>query len=127
MILFVDDEVRRMQPFAESLEFEGFTVRFASSITECRQFMAKPTEIDLIILDVMMPDEGLKGADDGLRTGIALLQEIRRCHPVLPIAVLTNSDSAEQDVPLDQYTVFMRKAEILPFELASIVKSLLGR
>ena len=60
MILFIDDERRVMDSYRDYLALkltpQGYEVLFLSDIDKALDFLEnRPDEIDLIILDVMMP------------------------------------------------------------------------
>jgi DNA-binding response OmpR family regulator len=75
MILFVDDERRRMQSYVEELRFSGYDVEFKSDVDDALIFFNENHEkLELLILDVMMPTGNSfdnQQADNGLRTGIS--------------------------------------------------------
>ncbi len=67
-ILLVDDEVMVLDVNRELLEFLGYTVHTAGSGQEAvALYVAKKDEIDLVILDMIMPGISGSGAFDQLR------------------------------------------------------------
>jgi YesN/AraC family two-component response regulator len=82
-ILLVDDDEDFRREFRYSLD--EYEVIEASSGLEALQLLKKPNEIDLVILDVMMP--GLSGTE--------VLKEIKNLAPELGIIILTGFSSKE--------------------------------
>ncbi len=82
-ILLVDDDEDFRREFGYS--FDEYEVIEASSGQGALQLLKRPNEIDLVILDVMMP--GLSGTE--------VLKEIRNSAPELGIIILTGYGSKE--------------------------------
>ncbi len=79
MIFLVDDEQRIRRMVSDYLRLNGYTVLEAEDGEEAEEiFYQKNTEIDLILLDVMMPK----------KDGFHLLKDIRKVSSV-PIIMLT--------------------------------------
>ena len=55
-ILIVDDEIVNVEYLRELLSMQGYEVVTAASGTECLDELNKHTHIDLILLDIMMPE-----------------------------------------------------------------------
>lgn len=85
-ILLVDDDAIFREELKCSLE--GYEVIEAASGQEALALLRKPNEIDLVILDVVMP--GLNGIDT--------LKEIRRLSPQIGIIMLTGFSSKDTAV-----------------------------
>lgn len=88
-ILLVDDDPAFRQEFRESLEEHHIRVIEASSGAMALETLRKPNEIDLVLLDVMMP--GMRGTE--------VLKEMKRLSPELAIVIITGFSSA--DVAID--------------------------
>jgi len=82
-ILLVDDDEDFRREFRYALE--EYEVIEASSGQEALQLLKRPNEIDLVILDVMMPD----------LSGTEVLRQIRSLAPQLSIVILTGYGSKE--------------------------------
>jgi len=82
-ILLVDDNRRFRKEIAESLE--EFNVIQASTGEEALRILMQPNEIELVILDVMMP--GLNG--------IEVLKQMKQSAPDLGIIILTGYSSKD--------------------------------
>lgn len=82
-VLFVEDEPSIRGTY-ERFFTSQYRMAFASSGTEALRRL-QSFEPDVLILDMRLPDTD----------GIALLQEIRRSHPVLPVIVTTAYTSLE--------------------------------
>jgi CheY-like chemotaxis protein len=81
-ILWVDDEVDLLKPFAMFLTEKGFLVRTVSNGQDAIVSMVNEN-FDLVILDEMMP-----GMD-----GIATLNEIKKINEAVPVIMVTKSEA----------------------------------
>ncbi len=84
-ILIIEDEPHIVMGLRDALEFEGFGVLSASTGKE-GVALARSSEPDAIILDLMLPD----------MNGYAVCEEIRRTSAIVPIIMLT-ARSQESD------------------------------
>ncbi|MGA1825333.1 MAG: response regulator [bacterium] len=82
-ILLVDDDSDFREEFRDYLE--DYNVIEASNGIEALKIIKKPNEIDLVILDVMMPS----------LLGTEVLKEIKMIAPHLPIIILTGYPSKD--------------------------------
>jgi PAS domain S-box-containing protein len=89
-ILVVDDEEAILDVVGRFLEIAGHGVHCAGSGPEATEYLARGAEVDLVILDLMMPGE------DGLTT----LRRLRQSHPDLPVLVCTGMPQSETPLPL---------------------------
>jgi DNA-binding response OmpR family regulator len=116
-ILVVEDEATTKALIQYKLKNSGFEVASADDGTEALEFVAQH-EVDLIILDLMMP----------LMSGSEFLVELRRSGNRVPVIVLT-ARTLEKDIVealslgADDYV----KKPFSPSELIARVRSLLGR
>jgi len=81
-ILIVDDERTVRAAFRSLLEAEGFSVKAVRNGAEALRGLSDH-QPDLVLLDVMMPEEG----------GVAVCERLREQAPLLPILFLTSVDS----------------------------------
>lgn len=134
IILFIDDENRGMESYYQELRLEfknQYEIKFINDIDKANQFLEQnPKNIQLIILDVMMPlGEIFKSidADDGLKTGIRFYEKIRQDFPQLLIIMFTNyfNEELETKINADQNSLFLHKEDYLPFELTDEIKEIL--
>jgi len=86
-VLLVDDDESFREELGECLE--DYRVIEASAGREALDMIRKPHEIDIVLLDVMMP--GRKGTD--------VLSEIKRLEPEIPVIMLTGHSS--KDIAID--------------------------
>jgi DNA-binding response OmpR family regulator len=86
-ILIVDDDPDILKVVSAFLELEEFKAYQAGSITEARAIFEKNFP-DLIILDIMLPDE----------SGLEWLKEVKRFYPLLPVLLLTAKSSVSDKV-----------------------------
>jgi YesN/AraC family two-component response regulator len=82
-VLLVDDDEIFREELGECLE--DYHVIEASTGSDALEFLRKPNEIDIVLLDVMMP--GRKGTD--------VLSEIKRLEPEMPVIMLTGHSSKD--------------------------------
>lgn len=91
-IFFVDDDIKRISSYIDFLKQSSYDVILETDSSKVvLKFREKLQEIDLIILDMMMPaEEQLKDETNyGRRTGLHLLKEIRKLSTDVPIMILT--------------------------------------
>jgi DNA-binding response OmpR family regulator len=82
LILVVEDEPDIARGLRDALEFEGFDVQTVGTGKEGLELVrqsAPDLVIDLVILDLMLPD----------LNGFVVCEQIRLSHPTLPIIMLT--------------------------------------
>jgi DNA-binding NtrC family response regulator len=79
-VLVVDDDPSIRLLCRINLELEGWTVREAASLTDARRELAAE-QASVVLLDVHV----------GLESGVKFLDELRREHPGVPVAMLTGS------------------------------------
>src|SRR3989304_2288098 len=148
MILFVDDETRRMESYKEEMELSCYEVKFLQDVDSAWRFFENNFEkIDLLILDLIMPPGQIfkdENTEDGLRTGIFLFKKIREKATALPtvlfsggqppggvqelpVIIFTNvSDAAVREIfRRKEKCWFIHKEDVLPFELAEKIKEIL--
>jgi CheY-like chemotaxis protein len=135
LILFIDDERRVMKSYKEYLELklspEGYDVVFLEKIDAALDILEnRAVEIDLIILDVMMPTGtklDRKQTSDGLMTGVVFYDLIRNKLPTLPVLVFTNysDEDLEKRLKHDPNCRFLQKTDYLLEDFVSEVRDLL--
>ncbi|MGH3666448.1 MAG: response regulator transcription factor [Egibacteraceae bacterium] len=86
-ILIAEDEPRIAAFLQKGLTANGFTAKVAEAGNEAL-YMSRSGEFDLLILDL-----GLPGMD-----GFAVLRELRRTNPDLPVVILTARDGVGDTV-----------------------------
>jgi CheY-like chemotaxis protein len=138
-ILFVDDELDRMEVFIQDLEIELSEKKInklmpfgISNLEIAFDHITKNIDsIGVIILDIMMPggDKFYRQTEDpmGLRCGLYFYQLIREEFSDLEIIIFTNVGDLEIALIIDKDPCarLLLKDEILPFELTDIVLSLI--
>jgi CheY-like chemotaxis protein len=96
-ILYIDDEVYSSNIYEECLQDNGFDVTLVHNVHKALQ-IAKQTQFDVIITDVMMPFGKSFSAIEtagGYKTGIALCRELREFLPDSLFVALTLSTDPE--------------------------------
>ena len=82
-ILLVDDDMRNLFSLAKVLRKYGYEVRIASSGQQSLQLLEEHLDIDVILMDIMMPEM------DGYQA-IGLIRQIERCQETTIIALTAN-------------------------------------
>jgi two-component system OmpR family response regulator len=119
-ILFIEDDKPIAEMYARVLEREGYSVEFAYNGNEGLQ-KAQNKHYDLVLLDIMMPE----------MSGIEVLKLLRgedgHGSPDTKIVILTNlaQDKTSQEALESQADGYIIKADIVPSQLAGIVKKLI--
>jgi DNA-binding response OmpR family regulator len=86
-VLLVDDEEEFAVTLAERLRLRGIMTSIAGDGEEAlRQVAEDPPQ--LVVLDMMMPGLG----------GLAVLQQLKRDHPKLPVIMLTGRGSTKDGI-----------------------------
>jgi DNA-binding response OmpR family regulator len=91
LVLVVDDDASIRLLCRINLELEGWTVREAATLDDARAELADDA-VDVVLLDVHV------GAD----SGIEFLEELRRDHPTIAVAMLTGSVEAGAPAAVDE-------------------------
>lgn len=86
-VLIVEDETRIASFIERGLRAEGFTTQIASDGTTGLA-LAMQEEVDLVILDLMLPE----------LAGEQVLEKLRQRRPDVPVIVLTARDAVEDRV-----------------------------
>jgi two-component system, OmpR family, copper resistance phosphate regulon response regulator CusR len=86
-ILIVEDQVRHLDSLRRGLEAEGYDVTAASTGEQGLE-LARQAEIDVIVLDLMLPG----------RDGMSILRELRSGGCAKPILILTARDALEDRI-----------------------------
>lgn len=136
-IIFIDDELQRIEVYIEDLEiaFEQMgdktsTILPFGDLESAYKYIQEWHErIDLVVLDVMMPGGNTfydKEIDPmGMKSGFFLCKKINELYPELSVMMFTNVT----DPDIEQYVEdrdktklkLSYKDEMLPFELTRLV------
>jgi DNA-binding response OmpR family regulator len=131
MILMIDDEKRTLDSYLDELKMSNFEVRYELSVDAGLSFLEDNADaVELLILDIMMPAGLAFNNEDnerGLKTGVLFHQRLRKSNDRLPVIILTNNvqDGIRRVFDNDPHCRFFWKEELLPFELADLVKDVL--
>lgn len=131
MILFIDDEINRVDSYKLDLELScGYEVYLESRINVALDFFYKNKEkIELIILDIMMSSKDKftnENTEDGLRTGMVIFNTIKNEFPEFPIIIFTNVRNDSDDKIADivnghKSSLFLQKKDYKTSEFVDIV------
>jgi CheY-like chemotaxis protein len=133
MILFVDDEERRMESYIEELRRSNFLVQYEKDVGKALDFFRiNYNELELLILDVMMPIGDIFEDVDtnyGLITGIKFYDRVRQDSPNVPIVIFTNmvEDNIQEKIQNDEKVQILHKEEYLPLDFVKQVKDFIGK
>lgn len=130
LILFVDDEPRRVAPWVDALREAFGTVEFRGGVGAALSFLDEdPRPVDLLVWDMMMPTEA--GMTDeqtayGTRTGRVVHARFRQRHSEKPAILLTNArdDGLFAEVRRGLHDHAGRKRDLTPSKLVDLVASL---
>ena len=86
--LLVDDEKVLIETIAERLRLKGFIVDCALSGNEALNQLSRSGTIDIVVLDIQMPDL------DGMR----ILEIIKTTHPLVEVIMLTGHATIQSAV-----------------------------
>src|SRR5262245_19487362 len=81
-ILVVEDEPAIAESIAYSLRRDGFTVTVAKALSEAERELAHGGAVDLVVLDLMLPDG----------SGFDIIGQLRRGHAGTAVIVLSSRD-----------------------------------
>jgi DNA-binding NarL/FixJ family response regulator len=130
MILFVDDEQRRVAAFVAELE-QCFDVRYIPEVDEALSFFEENlASVELLILDIMMPaGRVFRDVDTqyGLMTGVYFYDKIRERAPDMPVIIFTNVTNEQLSKRFNEESncLFLKKKDYLPHELVTEVRGAL--
>lgn len=133
LVLLIDDDKLPMQFYIKALEQKGYKVKHCLEPDTALDFVRKKgSQIAAIILDIMLPPgKTYKNVDtnEGLRTGLFLLRDLRMCCPDVPIAVLTNVKNPEtlSEFGGESLVTVVQKMKCPPFELAELTSAMISR
>lgn len=109
-ILIVEDEAPARRVFATALEQEGYRVLQAGSAGEALVVADDDEAIDILLMDIMLPDSW----------GSKLAQNIRMLHPEVGV-IYTSGYAADDPIMMsgiEEGTRFLHK----PFEIDDLLK-----
>jgi two-component system OmpR family response regulator len=116
-VLVVDDDLEIRRLLGKYLDGQGFQTVLAGSRRECEQKLAD-AEIDLVVLDVMLPDG----------SGLDICRELRDRRPELAVILLTAlKEDVDRIVGLELGADDYLGKPFNPRELAARIKAVLRR
>lgn len=113
-VLSVDDDAETLKQRALVLEASGYSVESRQSGQQALDLLARGTEIDLVVLDYVMP--GMSGDE--------LTQKLREKYPDLPLIAVSASDSLPKEF-LDTVDASVKKGQD-PQILLNAISEVLG-
>ncbi|MEO6525079.1 MAG: PAS domain S-box protein [Gemmatimonadaceae bacterium] len=107
LVLLVEDEPRVRSQARRLLQRSGYAVIEASDGVEgARLFEERRGAVTVVITDVVMPIVG----------GVEMVAALREHDPALPVVFVSGYTAEDQDLPLDERTVFLTK----PYTIAAL-------
>ncbi|MBP0006413.1 MAG: hypothetical protein J7642_22295 [Cyanobacteria bacterium SBC] len=132
MILWIDDESRRVKVYLEELDLCGYKVVLKEDIDEALKFWENhKNEIQLIILDIMMPigknfsESERQEAEYGLNTGIFIHDKYFKDGQSTVIFFTHLSSVNFEDDDKNIQTHLLKKIDYLPSEFSQKVEEIL--
>ena len=116
-VLLVDDDAMVATALEAQLQAQGYIVRPASDAA------AALADIELHTPDLLLTDFAMPGMD-----GLALIQEVRRLHPLLPAILLTGYADGNDQLPAvrrEQHMTRLMRKPVSADELAAVIAGLL--
>jgi CheY-like chemotaxis protein len=126
MILFIDDNAKRVQTDVDELKKRGLNVVLVNSADAAVTYLQDPTtSIEAVVCDIMMPP-GAFGGDltrDGLRSGLSIVHSIREISATLPVVVFTNvaREDLGSSLLFGKHSLYLHKPDYLPRNFADRV------
>ena len=119
-VLVVDDDIRNIFALASVLEEHGMAVVSAGNGRDALRIMATQTPIDIVLMDIMMPE----------MDGIATMREARK-HPRLPglpiIAVTAKAMKGDRERCIEAGAWDYLSKPVDPHHLLAVLRSWLYR
>lgn len=119
-ILIADDEIRMRKLVADFLKKEGYSVLEAADGQEALELYFRNEDVDLIILDVMMPEYD----------GWAVCREIRKTSQVPIIMLTARGEESDElfgfDLGADEYIAKPFSLRILAARVQALLKRVSG-
>ncbi|MBD2310101.1 response regulator transcription factor [Desertifilum sp. FACHB-1129] len=131
MILFIDDEYRRVKPYIQELESSNHKVEFKDNIDDALESCKKKQkEIKLIVLDIMMPigddfnESAKQEAEFGLNTGVYFYKKYLKDKNI-PVILFTHLSDLKLPEKSDNQVYLLKKLDYLPHEFVQKVEDIL--
>lgn len=126
-VLWIEDDARELKSLLWPLEDEGFEIHVAKDATQALDLVLNNI-YDIIILDILLPSGKKDQVEYDEFTGVTVAKEIREKGIHTPMIALTVVKDREIDKTLKELNVskIISKGSILPTQLASDIKSLIG-
>ena len=113
-VLIVDDDINLCTVLSEELNEEGFNATYVTGAEEAIDYLQKGNNVDLILLDLKMPQHDgffvLKNLKDiGLDTKVIVLTAYADVRSAIDSARLGAIDFINKPYDLDELIITMRK------------------
>jgi CheY-like chemotaxis protein len=96
-VIIVDDDLYFLQHVKELLNDEGCNAITANTLSEAKMLIANHSDVDVIVLDVMMPPDGESDLETqmGYRSGLVLARWVRHNYPNITIIGISGAKSLD--------------------------------
>ena len=100
MILFIDDDDRRLGPWTGALADTGYSVLIQTHPDNALDALRVGRKFTGAVVDIMLPagSLGFDRTDTGLRAGLVLIEEMKKLDSDLPVVVLSIRNDMREEV-----------------------------
>ena len=123
-VLLVDDEQLFLEPLADALNFEGYSVLKARTVSDALDTL-NSNKVDLVTIDIMIdPGELLLHDIDSHSAGLYLCKEIRKNYPTIDAFCISVINEAKMIKEIESMGIkFLRKGETPLRTVLAMLKS----
>jgi DNA-binding response OmpR family regulator len=127
-ICWVENDTEIIDPVMQQLEQEGFQILRIDSVRETLARLTEVAKCELIVLDLIIPDDRDGGVYDEEYGGIKLLRKLRKEHGVdVPVVIFSVVGKAKvQERISDLAVAWYFEKPIVPREFTAKVHEILG-
>lgn len=136
-VVILDDDYHILSAYIAVLECLGIKVSVAGDVSKFIDILSSNIKVDLFVIDVMLPSTGSGfselATNHGARTGLLIGRTLREKGIETPIIFFSVAwlDEAIEEIKRTEKSVinsvYLRKQEVTPNDLADIVKAILNK
>jgi len=99
-VLLVDDDQWFLEPLVDALDYEGYRVLTARTVSDALSILAKEP-VDLVTVDIMLdPGEDLKDRVASHSAGVYLCEELKKRFPQLEVICMSVVSDPQTIAPI---------------------------
>lgn len=99
-VLLVDDDQWFLEPLVDALDYEGYRVLTARTVSDALSILAKES-VDLVTVDIMLdPGEDLKDRVASHSAGVYLCEELKKRFPRLEVICMSVVSDPQTITPI---------------------------